>query len=247
MQFNYLGNQAYLTWYAQNLVTTSIDTVYGRELLCRGFILDNDTPISIADLIPFLYDNPTLLLNMTCQQINDVIQMNTDHGENAISTWINIAGPLIADEYLFSQLCQNALTPLTPKQRSTLVLEICENDIKDDIVIARVHCLKNMNFIIAMDDFGSGYSNLSRLSHTPFDIIKLDIKLIEQVPTDIWATSFYREIINLCASTGCIIVAEGVETKAQSDFVRWSGVDLIQGFLYALPKKLLPMPIVNQL
>lgn len=237
MQFNYFGHKAYLVWYAQNLVTASLDTVYGREVLCRGFFANDDSAIPMSELIPFLNDNPALLLEMTCKQIKDVVQVQSE--TDTSTRWINIAGALIADEYLFLQLCKYALAPLSLKQRSTLVLEVCENDIKNEIVIERVRALKNMQFTIAMDDFGSGYSNLSRLNKTPFDIIKLDINLLEQVPTDIWATSFYREIVNLCSSTGSIIVAEGVETLMQSDFVRWSGVDLIQGFLYALPEKLL--------
>lgn len=241
MKFNYFGNKAYLTWYTQNLITASLDTVYGKEVLCRGFLSHDNTPIPMVDLVPFLFENPTLLLNMTCQQIQDITQFNTTNVGQSTS-WINIAGSLIEDENLFKQLCNNALEPLRLEQRHALVLEICENDIKSDIVLERVRHLKNMQFMIAMDDFGSGYSNLSRLSQTPFDIIKLDIKLIERVPTDIWATSFYREIVNLCSSTGCIIVAEGIETTIQSDFVRWSGVDLIQGFLYALPQKLSALP-----
>lgn len=241
MKFNYFGNKAYLAWYTQNIITGSLDTVYGKEVLCRGFLSDNNMPIPMADLIPFLFSNYALLLDMTCQQIQDISQFNKINVGQSTS-WINIAGPLIADENLFKQLCQNTLEPLRPEQRKALVLEICENDIKNDIVLERVRHLKKMQFMIAMDDFGSGYSNLSRLSQTPFDIIKLDIKLIERVPTDIWATSFYREIVNLCSSTGCIIVAEGIETTIQSDFVRWSGVDLIQGFLYALPQKLSALP-----
>jgi EAL domain-containing protein (putative c-di-GMP-specific phosphodiesterase class I) len=110
-----------------------------------------------------------------------------------------------------------------------------------------VSYLKDKGFVIAMDDFGSGYSNLLRLSKTPFDIIKLDLKLLERIPNDIWATSFYREIVNLCSSTGCMIVSEGVETQIQSDFVRWAGVDLIQGFLYATPKKLLLLSTTTDL
>ena len=61
---------------------------------------------------------------------------------------------------------------------------------------------------------------------------------LNQVPEDLWAASFYREIVSLCAAKGCLIVAEGVETQLQSDFVRWAGVDLIQGFLYSFPELL---------
>jgi EAL domain-containing protein (putative c-di-GMP-specific phosphodiesterase class I) len=246
VKFNYLGNEAYLSWYTQDLLTASLDKVYGHEILCRGFLSQTQQPIPMNELIPFLYNSDKLLVTMTCQQIKDITQWYKDT-KNTITSWINIAGPLIANNDLFEQLWKDALSPLTAKQREVLVLEICENDIKSDRIIERVSYLKNAGFTIAMDDFGSGHSNLLRLSKTPFDIIKLDLKLLDRVPNDIWAASFYREIVNLCSSTGCMIVSEGVETQTQSDFVRWSGVDLIQGFLYATPKKLLPHPITTNL
>ncbi|MFT5852694.1 MAG: EAL domain-containing protein (putative c-di-GMP-specific phosphodiesterase class I) [Colwellia sp.] len=241
MKFSYLGNKAYLSWYTQDLLTASLDTVYGREVLCRGYFLETDLAIPMQDLIPFLYRDNQLLLKMTCQQIKDAAQLcqQSEH----ITTWINIAGPLLADQNLFEKFCINALYPLTVRERQSFVLEICENDIKSNVVVERVSFLKSKGFVIAMDDFGSGYSNLLRLSETQFDIIKLDIKLLDRIPNDIWAASFYRDIVNLCSSSGCMIVSEGVETQIQSDFVRWAGVDLIQGFLYAIPKKFLPLPI----
>lgn len=238
MKFDYQGQNAHLSWYTQDLMTASLDTVYGRELLCRGFITDTQTPIPMGTLMPYLYNHSELLLTMTCQQIDDIYQRQNMPSDPAVSTWINIAGQLIADHDLFEQLWQNALCSLTLRQKQYLVLEICEDDISDDAVIERVSFLKKNGFVIAMDDFGSGHSNLLRLNQAHFDIIKLDLKLLNRVPADLWATSFYREIVNLCSSKGSLIVAEGVETQAQSDFVRWSGVDLIQGFLYASPKLL---------
>jgi len=244
--FNYLGNEAYLTWYTQDLVTASLDTVYGREVLCRGYFSQTGIAIPMSELIPFLYNDHALLLKMTCQQINDVAQCYL-HNNDTATTWVNIAGPLIAEQSLFEQLWKSTLSPLTARQRNAFVLEICENDIKSDLVVERVFYLKSKGFVTAMDDFGSGHSNLLRLSETPFDIIKLDLTLLKHIPNDIWAASFYREIVNLCSSTGCMIVSEGVETQTQSDFVRWSGVDLIQGFLYATPQKFLPLVAITNL
>lgn len=238
MKFDYLGQNAHLSWYTQDLITTSLDAPYGREVLCRGFISETQTLIPMGELMPYLYNHCELLLSMTCQQISDVFQKQFMPSNSAVSTWINIAGQLIADDDLFEQLWLNAFSSLTTKQKQTLVLEICEDDISDDTVIERVSFLKKNGFMIAMDDFGSGHSNLLRLNQSQFDIIKLDLKLLNKVPTDLWVTSFYREIVNLCSSKGCLIVAEGVETQAQSDFVRWAGVDLIQGFLYSKPKLL---------
>lgn len=232
MLFNYSGREAHLVWYSQELFTAGLDNGYGREVLCRGFFLDSGAKIPMRELIPYLYRNTELLLRMTSQQIKDTLDTQF---EDESSIWINLAGPLIASDQLFKKLWQDVLLDLDEKQKQRLVLEICEHDISDEIVSRRVSFLKQHEFSIAMDDFGAGYSNLQRLLQAPFDIIKLDLKLLNDVPTDLWAASFYHQIIKLCSSKGCIIVAEGVETQLQSDFVRWAGVDLIQGYLYSTP------------
>ncbi|WP_260294193.1 EAL domain-containing protein [Sedimenticola hydrogenitrophicus] len=59
------------------------------------------------------------------------------------------------------------------------------------------------------------------------------------MPERIWAANFYREVVDLAASSGSLVVAEGIERQTQSDFVRWAGVDIIQGFLYSRPQPLL--------
>lgn len=238
MKFNFHGQNAQLIWYSQDIMTTSVDAVYGKEILCRGFVAGSESPIAMPGLLSYLQAHSELLLIMTCQQIKETLSEKAGDSSARIRIWINIAGQLITDNNLFEHLYKHALCPLTIKQKQNLVLEICEDDISDEVVIERLTFLKEQGFVIAMDDFGSGHSNLLRLSHTQFDIIKLDLKLLVKVPDNLWAASFYREIVNVCSSTGSLIVAEGVETQTQSDFVRWAGVDLIQGFLYSKPTPL---------
>lgn len=239
MRFNYSGREAELVWYTQELCTAGLDRGYGKEVLCRGFFLDTGQKIPMRELIPYLYRNTELLLKMTCQQIQDLLQETGQDNNNSI--WVNLAGPLVGSDQLFQMLWLKVLIGLDEQQKQRLVLEICEHDISDELVSRRVTFLKQHDFSIAMDDFGAGYSNLQRMLQTPFDIIKLDVKLLARVPADLWAASFYHQIIKLCSSKGCIIVAEGVETQLQSDFVRWAGVDLIQGFFFAKPTEYQPL------
>lgn len=259
--FKFFQQDAVLVWYRQELVTAALDRGYGQEILCRGFILPEKASekarmIPMSSLLPYLLNNKPLLLQMTCQQILDTSTLpdigapepenNASAGkvsqrpQHCSSHWINLAGPLIADDTLFNTLWYEVLLALTESQKQKLVLEICEHDTDDDLVYDRVNQLKAQGFTTAMDDFGSGYSNLLRLNQSPFDIIKLDLQLLRQVPDNLWSASFYREIVNLCASKGSLIVAEGVETELQSDFVRWAGTDLIQGYLYSRPEPLFP-------
>lgn len=119
-----------------------------------------------------------------------------------------------------------------------VVLEIAEDDLADQLVLQRVNQLRQLGFQLAMDDFGAGYSNIERLQVGGFDILKLDLNLLSKVSGNLWATSFYKEIVDMATSSGCIIVAEGVETQSQADFVLWAGVDIIQGYLYSRPQPL---------
>lgn len=233
-EFNFYGQTAQLDWYVQDLITSSLSSVYGQELLTRGFIKGSNLPIPTHNLFDFLGKNKEIMLAMTSQQLADLfINKNLYHKINN-SIWINISGKIISDG-LFLRLWNEILIHINAEDKQKLVLEICEDSINDSLVVGKISYLQKLGFKIAMDDFGAGHSNLIRLSQVNFDFIKLDLQLIKNTPEDLWATSLYREVIELCSSKGALIVAEGIETKAQSDFVRWAGVDIIQGFFYSEP------------
>tara|TARA_B110000495_G_C23040990_1_gene624428 strand:+ start:2473 stop:3201 length:729 start_codon:yes stop_codon:yes gene_type:complete len=236
-EFQYHGQQAKLAWYVQDLVVASLDAIYGQELLTRGSIKGTKTKITTQVLFEYLNKNADLLLAMTCQQLDDLFINQKLKSAIKNSIWINISGKLLTDDAMFTHLWETTLKHISQMDKQKLVLEICEDTIaiNDNIVIERIKSLQREGFKIAIDDFGSGHSNLIRLSQVNFDFIKLDLQLIKNVPEDLWATSLYKGIIELCSSKGSLIVAEGVETKAQSDYIRWAGVNIIQGFLYSKP------------
>ncbi|MEZ9110910.1 MULTISPECIES: EAL domain-containing protein [Vibrio] len=235
-KFLYHGHEAHLHWYAQQLITASLTSTYGQELLTRGFYAENGQPIHTGELINYLTANSNLLLDMTIQQLDDLIIQPALSRAESKQVWINISGKLIADNSLFDQFWQRGLSQVSPNKKPYLVLEICEDSIDDKAIVERINQLQNQGFKVAMDDFGSGHSNLIRLSQINFDYIKLDLELIKRIPDELWSTSLYKEIIELCSSKGALIVAEGVENQPQSDFIRWAGVDIIQGFLYSKPQ-----------
>ncbi len=88
---------------------------------------------------------------------------------------------------------------------------------------------------IAIDDFGSGYSNFGYLSDLPIDTIKMDKSLIDNLETDPKAKPKVMAIINLAHELGYHTVAEGVETPAQLRFLQEHGCDQIQGYLLSRP------------
>ncbi|EBA01161.1 GGDEF domain-containing phosphodiesterase [Marinobacter sp. ELB17] len=94
--------------------------------------------------------------------------------------------------------------------------------------------LHNEGFSLAIDDFGTGYSSLSQLSSLPASTLKIDRAFVSKI-TDSSSESVIEAIIALGHSLGMKIVAEGVETELQRDFLKHKGCDIAQGFWYSIP------------
>jgi len=227
-----------LVWFIQSIVTSSTQTNYGFELLTRAYFVDSDSVWPTQQLFQYLTHHPKLLLEITTRQIKDIADVVKQPIYHDSKFWINLSAPLIANESLFNQLWKFALQPILPILKERIVLEISEECVSDFSSIEHMKLLQSSGLKLALDDFGSGYSNLQRLNQLAFDFIKIDLGLINQVPVDIWQSSFYQQTIELCSSIGGLIVAEGVETQAQADFVQWAGADLIQGFFFSRPAPL---------
>lgn len=228
-----------LEWYSQDLISTSLDSIYGQELLTRAIDVETRELANTGQLFNYLDTQDKLTLAIVERQLDDFFIAKRMLHLIKQSMWINISGQLLSKDGMFEQLWHSSLQNIDANIRQKLVLEICENSIDSSKMIERIQFLQEQGFRVAMDDFGAGHSNLNRLSQVNFDFIKLDLNLIKKVPEDLWSTSLYRQVIGLCSSKGSLIVAEGVETKVQSDFVRWSGVNIIQGFLYSKPRPLI--------
>ena len=95
--------------------------------------------------------------------------------------------------------------------------------------------IKDMGIKILLDDFGSGYSSFSSLREFDFDIIKLDMGFIRQIGVNKKSKKIIRSIIELAHEIGSQVIAEGVETKEQADFLTAANCDFVQGSLYSKP------------
>ncbi|HEY2455424.1 MAG TPA: biofilm formation regulator HmsP [Scandinavium sp.] len=120
-------------------------------------------------------------------------------------------------------------------ERDTLVLEVTESRRIDDpkAAVAILRPLRNAGVQIALDDFGMGYAGLRQLQHMkslPVDVLKIDKIFVDSLPDD---TSMVSAIIQLARSLNLSIVAEGVETQEQLEWLKSAGVDIAQGFLFA--------------
>ncbi|MDZ7801198.1 MAG: EAL domain-containing protein [Trueperaceae bacterium] len=95
--------------------------------------------------------------------------------------------------------------------------------------------LSELGVSLAIDDFGTGYSNLGQLQHLPFEIVKVDRGFLRDVPENQRNFALVRTIIAMAQSLDLRIIAEGVETKTQADFLYWEGANWLQGFHFGRP------------
>jgi diguanylate cyclase (GGDEF)-like protein len=125
-------------------------------------------------------------------------------------------------------------TGLSPDR---LELEITEGVLIDDFsrAISILRRLKNLGVKIAMDDFGTGYSSLSYLQKFPFDKIKIDRSFVSNVQANAQSATIIRAVIGLGRGLNLPIVAEGVETQGELDFLTQEACDEIQGYLVGRP------------
>jgi len=95
--------------------------------------------------------------------------------------------------------------------------------------------LKAMDMRISIDDFGTGYSSLSYLKRFPIDVLKIDQSFVRDIPGDADNAAIASTIITMAHSLGLKVVAEGVETKEQLNFMREHGCDAMQGYFLSKP------------
>ena len=118
-----------------------------------------------------------------------------------------------------------------------LELELTEGIIMEqaETSVASLKELKAMDIRISVDDFGTGYSSLSYLKRFPIDILKIDQSFVRDIPGDADDAAIAELIITLAHSLGLTVVAEGVETVEQADFMRERHCDAMQGYYFSRP------------
>jgi diguanylate cyclase (GGDEF)-like protein/PAS domain S-box-containing protein len=120
-----------------------------------------------------------------------------------------------------------------------LELEITENIVlnNSEAILSTLETLRSRGVGVAFDDFGTGYASLSCLTHFPLNRIKIDRSFVKSITSASSSedTAITSSIITLAHGLGCSVIAEGVETADQADFLTNKGCDEVQGFLYSRP------------
>lgn len=138
--------------------------------------------------------------------------------------------------HLCSNSCVQVLTDLIERNgisKQLLELEITET--AGGQIRKKAMQLKEEGFTLLMDDFGSGYSSLNILLETPFDVIKLDKKFMENIVASRKGLLILEQVVAMANKLELGLLAEGVETKEQVDLLRSIGCDQVQGYYYAAP------------
>lgn len=119
-----------------------------------------------------------------------------------------------------------------------LEFEITESAVMDDIGQVREHFrqLRNHGFLTSMDDFGSGFSSLNMLKDIEADIIKIDKGFFDRAFDSVKGKYIVKTVISLVKGLGYRVIAEGIETKKQLEFLKTCGCDSIQGYYFGKPQ-----------
>lgn len=139
--------------------------------------------------------------------------------------------------HLHDDECIQVLTDMIKRNnipKEMLELEITETA-QDQQISLKALQLKEEGFILLMDDFGSGYSSLNILLETPFDVIKLDKKFMENMMVSNKGRLILEQVVSMAGKLKLGLLAEGVETKEQVELLQNIGCDQVQGFYYARP------------
>ena len=131
----------------------------------------------------------------------------------------------LTNKYLNKELC------------SKLVFEMTETSLAEDIsqLILNINELKNLGIRFSMDDFGTGYSSLSYLRQIPIDELKIDKSFISEVGVSEDDRTMVKTILNIAKNLNLDIVAEGVETIEQKEFLLEEKCDILQGYYFSHP------------
>ncbi len=122
-----------------------------------------------------------------------------------------------------------------PLNRITFEIVEQEDLIDPGHLLRIVSAYKAFGFKVALDDFGAGYSGLSRLAELKPDIVKIDRALITNCSSESWRLAIITSMVELCEKLSVKVVAEGVENAAEFETLRRAGVRFMQGFYFARP------------
>lgn len=222
-----------LSLYYQPKVDATDGHIVGAEALLRWHGADGaeryppEQFIAVAEDVGLIVPIGAWVLNQACRQAD---QWHRDGMGVPIA--VNVS-PLQFQHVAFLAELEAVLADCT-LDPSLLELELTERTVMagGDATIALLQRIKACGVRLSLDDFGTGYCSLSYLKHFPVDALKIDRAFVRDIETDADTAAITQAIIAMARSLGKTVVAEGVETQGQADYLRSAGCEQLQGFLF---------------
>ncbi|MBO1254970.1 bifunctional diguanylate cyclase/phosphodiesterase [Alteromonas sp. 5E99-2] len=221
--------------YLQPIIDTETERVVKAEALIRwttpeGEMISPDVFIPIAEQTGLIIP----LGNWVIRQVCDLLTYLREKKIN-IKLSINLSPKQVSDRYLFDFIKETAIQSGIDAQR--LELELTEGVLLNnyDKAVSLLTSLRNMGVSISIDDFGTGYSSLSYLKNLPIDYLKIDRSFISELESNDDDRAIVLAILAMAKQLNISVIAEGVETKEQREFLNCHDCEEIQGFYYSKP------------
>lgn len=220
-------------WF-QPQISVATGEIIGVEGLLRwpdgkgGFVFPPSVFIPLAEYSGLILEIGRWVLEEACSFVQQMQQKGWDR----VSVAANVSLPQFRNTTLLDDVRELLKKYEVPP--GLLDLEITESIAMDNprVIAARLRQLKDLGVLISMDDFGTGYSSLGYLQQLPIDRLKIDRSFVMEMETD-RGRSLAETIVTLAHRLGLSVLAEGVETTKQLDYLRALGCEHAQGFLYA--------------
>jgi len=218
----------------QPLVSLATGQCIGAEVLARwtteqGERIPPESFVSLAESEGIVTDLTLAVFVNTVRDLGDYLRSNP-----TCSLALNLGSHDINDDRFTAALADAVSThQLAP---TSFKLEITERALVDtDSARARIANFRALGHEVAVDDFGTGYSSLAYLSTFPLDLLKIDKSFVEAIGTGAATSHVIVHVIEMARSLGLRMVAEGVETQMQVEWLRARGVEYGQGYLFSKP------------
>jgi diguanylate cyclase (GGDEF)-like protein/PAS domain S-box-containing protein len=229
-----VGNQLQLYYQIQ---IDNDNRPIGAEALVRWFhpvrgMVSPGQFIPVAEESALILEIGHWVLETACQQIET---WSKREATSDLVLAINVSGQQFRQADFVDKVA--AVIRAHPINASRLKLELTESVVLSDVadVVKKMHELKALGVKLSMDDFGTGYSSLSYLKQLPLDQLKIDQSFVRDIANDPNDAVMVQTIISLAKNFRLNVIAEGVETEEQLEFLRVNGCMAYQGYLFSKP------------
>ncbi|HSI65781.1 MAG TPA: GGDEF domain-containing protein [Planococcus sp. (in: firmicutes)] len=193
--------------------------------------------ISPIEFIAIAEETGTIsrLTNYLLEEVFSFIQNEKKHDGSFPKTAINVTPSLLASKPIFENLfALMAKYQIAPEDIEIEITESVEL-ISSEITLSNLRACRSKGISIALDDFGTGFSMLAYLVDYPVDKIKLDKSFVAKIGKDLKSEAVLKSLIQFVIGIDCELLAEGVETQLESEFLQENGCPIHQGFFYDKP------------